>query len=171
MRYFNVSVCPVRLSLYPPFISTGSQNLSVFGMTREDSPRAETSVLRTTDDAGKLRRICSIATRKRGSSLFSEGDYQETDSRGGAETRRISELNTSPPPLSVSAGETPTENSEEPKKEIFNSRWPLRRFLEIVCSAILRAFAPSREFHPFLEEGLARSREGAKEAGTQATTK
>jgi hypothetical protein len=80
-------------------------------------------------------------------------------------------LNTSPPPLSVSAGETPTENSEEPKKEIFNSRWPLRRFLEIVCSAILRAFAPSREFHPFLEEGLARSREGAKEAGTQATTK
>ncbi len=72
------------------------------------------------------------------SSLFPVGDYQETDSRGGAETRRISELNTSPPRLSVSAsqrlsvsasqrlsvsasqrlsvsaGETPTESGEEP---------------------------------------------------------
>jgi hypothetical protein len=49
--------------------------------------------------------------------------------------------------------------------EIFNFQCPLRGFLEIVCSAILRAFAPSREFHPFWKWA---SREAAKEAGKQA---
>jgi hypothetical protein len=43
--------------------------------------------------------------------------------------------------------------------EIFNFQWPLRGFLEIVCSAILRTFAPSREFHPFWKRA---SREAAK---------
>jgi hypothetical protein len=46
-----------------------------------------------------------------------------------------------------------------PKKEIFNSWCPLRGFLEIVCPAILRAFAASREFHPFWKRA---SREAAK---------
>ncbi len=71
MRYFNVSVCPVSRTLYPPFISTGSQYLGVFGMTGEEFVHAETSVLRNPDDARKLGRICPIATRTRRSTKLS----------------------------------------------------------------------------------------------------
>jgi hypothetical protein len=43
--------------------------------------------------------------------------------------------------------------------EIFVFRWPLRGLLEIVCSAILRVFVASREFHPFWKRA---SREDVK---------
>jgi hypothetical protein len=50
--------------------------------------------------------------------------------------------------------------------EIFVFRWPLRGLLEIVCSAILRVFVASREFHPFWkrasrEDVKTRRREGS----------